>query len=70
MIILIVIFFGLVFFFYAPGLIHKKYWAELVLFCVFLFVGFGISILHSLGIPLPYISDVIGKGIGNTLGIK
>ena len=51
--IFVLIGFALIAFFQIPGLVKKKEWRELVIFSIFLFVGFSLNLLMSFGIKLP-----------------
>jgi hypothetical protein len=63
MVFLVIILYMVIAIFQIPGLIHKKYWPELTVFGILLFMSFSLSIFMALGLPLPFISDEIGQGI-------
>ncbi len=53
MIILLVLTFVLIALFEVPGLIHRKYWRELVVFGILLVIGFVMNLLIMIGKPWP-----------------
>lgn len=53
MIILIILAFVLVAIIQIPSLVKKKYWRELIAFCVFFLFSFVICILQAAGVKLP-----------------
>jgi hypothetical protein len=63
MIFLVVLGFGLMIFLEMPELIQKKYYRELVVFCILTLIGLILSILLTLGVELPYLDPLIKKAI-------
>ncbi|MDD5017849.1 MAG: hypothetical protein PHO15_07115 [Eubacteriales bacterium] len=53
MIILLIIAFAAIGLVEVRSLIHKKYWRELICFCVFFAFSFVICILQASGVKLP-----------------
>ncbi|KJS87214.1 MAG: hypothetical protein JM58_04950 [Peptococcaceae bacterium BICA1-8] len=51
-ILLITAFIGIALF-EVPGLVHKKYWRELIVFLLFLLFAFILSLLQIMGVKLP-----------------
>lgn len=52
-IFLLLVLFGGIVIFEAPGLIYRKYWKELFVFFLFLGFAFLLSLLAVLGVKLP-----------------
>lgn len=70
MIFLIIIIFLILFVLGAYPLFLKKYWKELIVFSVLLFAGFSLSVLESLGVELPRVTDLITDLFKNIFGMK
>lgn len=70
MVILIILAFAIIVLLEIPGLIQKKYWPELIVFVILLFLGFGLSLLLVSGVNLPYISNVIAQSIIKLWSLK
>ncbi|MGI6226553.1 MAG: hypothetical protein ACOYJ1_09885 [Peptococcales bacterium] len=58
---LLLVVFGGIIAFEAPGLIYRKYWKELIVFLLFLGFAFIYSLLAVLEVPLPSPAKVIEK---------
>ncbi len=70
MIFLITIAFTVIGLIEIPGLAQKKLWWELIIFSTLLSLGFLLSVLLTLGISLPYVSDLIGEWIKYLFNVK
>ena len=53
LILLVIIVFAIIGFFGCRSLIEKKYWRELIVFSVILFMGFVLFAMQSLEIKIP-----------------
>lgn len=67
MVILLILLTTGIFLFEAPRLIRKKYWRELVVFSLLLSFGFLLSLLHTLGVPLPSSAKMVAYLIRDVL---
>jgi hypothetical protein len=53
-----------------PGLIQKKYWRELVVYCALLLPGFVMSVLLAMGVDFPPVSTAIFEFVKRIFGVK
>lgn len=60
MILLLLCGFSLIFLWEVPRLIQRKYWRELLVFCLFMAVALLFSVLLTIGVELPQVSTAIG----------
>ncbi len=58
-IFLLVVVFGGVVLFEVPGLIRQEYWRELIVFSLFLSLGFTLYLLRIMGVEFPSITKVL-----------
>jgi len=59
MVILVILAFTIIAGVQIPLLVKKKYIKELIAFCIFLFFGFMLMLLLTLGVELPSPNDTI-----------
>ena len=60
MILLLLFAFSLIFLREVPRLIQRRYWRELLVFCLFMAVAMLLSVLLTIGVELPQVSTAIG----------
>lgn len=68
MVILVIIVFVLIAAFQAPRLIKAKQYKEMVVFGIFLLIGFALNLMLTLGVPIPNPTEGI-KSILNAIGL-
>lgn len=68
MVILIIIVFALIAAFQAPRLIKAKQYKELVVFSIFLLIGFALNLMLALGVPIPNPTEGV-KAVLNAIGL-
>lgn len=60
-VVLVIMAFGILYLIRLPALLQKGYRRDLVVFTIFMFMAFGLSMLFVLGIKLPFFATEITK---------
>jgi Na+/H+ antiporter NhaA len=68
MIIVLILVFGGIALIEVPRLVQQQYWRELTVFSILLGIGFVLSVLIALGVPIPPIADTITKAFFTVVG--
>lgn len=62
-IFLLIVIFGGIILFEVPGLVRQGYWRELIVFSLFLLLGFTLYLLRIIGVEFPSITAILIKWI-------
>jgi hypothetical protein len=69
MVLLVVIIFGVIAWLEIPGMVQKKYWRELIVYCALLLPEFVLSLLLTMGVNFPAVSTAIFEMVKSIFGV-
>ena len=69
MIALLLVGFGIVALIQIPGLVNKQWWRELTAFIILWLSGLILSVMLTVGVKLPPVTNIIGDLVSKIFGI-